>query len=114
MTGSKIKVIEELKLPKSGLRSMNKLRNQAFYPNKKAIPAVAGMALIISSVFVLSLFVKFAGRKLLLVDRFQYFTPAFYRRFGIRLARPQLNKHFGLFKFFLVLFERFVDIFAIF
>jgi hypothetical protein len=61
-----------------------------------------------------SLYFEFATGNLLLVDCFQHFAPALDRWLGERLTLPQLNQYLGLLKLLLILFERFVYVFAIF
>src|SRR5436305_595736 len=57
---------------------------------------------------------EFTCCHLLLVNSLQHFASAPYRRFHVRLALPQLHKDLSFLKFFLILLECLIDVFAIF
>lgn len=60
------------------------------------------------------LYIDFSTSDLLLINGFQNLAPAFYGRLGKALALTKLDKSFGLLELLFVLFQRLVDVFAVF
>lgn len=60
------------------------------------------------------LYIDFSTSDLLLVNGFQNLATAFYGWLGKALALTKLDKSFGLLKLLFVLFQRLVDVFAVF
>ena len=60
------------------------------------------------------LYIDFSTSDLLLVNGFQNLAPTFYGWLGKALALTKLDKSFGLLELLFVLFQRLVDVFAVF